>query len=269
MVEADGAVTTERIWLERGPQGYATPGERGDPYNDRFMGGILPQRLQHRTLRQTMDQNQADLECFQQLFSFVISERFSPRPGAWRLARQYNLATMACVGLGLTGAMQLFGVNELCLITIEDPALVDAYLEFEHARNLQAIAVLGELGVDILRRNGFYETGDFYGPDVLARLLTRRLNAEAEAARRGGMVSSYTVNTGLMPILDHLAALKLDSLFGLDIAFKGVARAHQGALDPGPSSTYRYLENRATRQAVRDVLEFRQGRPDPRSACHP
>lgn len=267
---------TERVWWEKEVlhKAYTTPaGElhAAIHYNDLWPHGqdipfYSDFNIGHFV--RPWIRTRSDLECFKQLFLLrdpgeVVAEAGAALMPQFELARQYNLATMACVGMGLTGAMQLFGVNELCLITIEDPALVDAYLEFEHTLNLLAIAALGELGVDILRRNGFYETGDFYGPDVLARLLTRRLNAEAEAARRGGMATSYTVNTGLMPILDHLAALKLDSLFGLDIAFKGVdpqvlrdKLAPTKALWTGPSSTYHIWKSpEATRQAVRDVLE--------------
>ena len=79
-----------------------------------------------------------------------------------------------------------------------------------------------ELGADIIWRNGFYETADFYGPEMLERFLGDRLRREAQAARAGGMLVNYTVHTGVMPILDYLAGLPMDSLFGIDIAFEGV-----------------------------------------------
>ena len=41
-------------------------------------------------------------------------------------------------------------------------------------------------------------------------------------ARAGGMLTTYTVHSGIMPILDYLAGLTVDSFFGIDIAFEGV-----------------------------------------------
>ena len=179
------------------------------------------------------------------------------------LADRYGLATIAHAGSGLTGAMQLCGATELCLLTIENPGLVDAYLEHEHRTNLRTLEVLGELGVDVVRRNGFYETADFYGPAMLDRFLGTRLRGEAAAAREAGMHMSYTVHTGVMPILDYLARLGMGSMFGIDIAAEGVdLRIVRDMLAPltsfwtGPSSTFHLWQGPdATRRAVREVFD--------------
>lgn len=211
--------------------------------------------------------NEADLECFRRLVRMPelneLRTRILPALTQGRaLADKYRLATIAHIGLGLTGAQHLFGAESLCLMTIENPGLVDAYLEYEHRLNLRAIEVFGELGVDIVRRNGFYETADFYGPEMLERFVGKRIRREADAARSAGILTSYTVHTGIMPILDYLARLTVDSYFGIDIAFHGVdlARAHK-TLSPnksfwiGPSSTYHLWKGPdATREAVRKVF---------------
>ena len=117
--------------------------------------------------------------------------------------------------------------------------------------------------IDIIRRNGFYETADFYSPAMLKQFLGERLRREVDAAHAGGSVMSYTIHTGVMPMLDYLAALTVDSLFGIDIAFKGMdlnlvrdSLAHNKSFWTGPSSTYHLWQGPdATRQAVRDVFE--------------
>ena len=212
--------------------------------------------------------NEADLECFKHVRA--LSDTAEVLPGARdlfasarRLADQYQLATIACAGAGLTGAMQVFGSTELCLMTLENPALVDEYLEYEHQINLRTIELLSDLGVEIIGRNGFYETADFYSADTLERFLGKRLRLEADSAKAGGMLTRYTVNTGLMPILDYLASLTTDSFFGIDIAFEGVdLRAIRDRLGPeksfwiGPSSVYHTWKGpEPTRQAVRDVFD--------------
>lgn len=210
-----------------------------------------------------------DLECLELLQ--MPRDRDEIVPDARRavaryfeLARRYGLAVMGgYAGAGLTGAQHLCGAEPLCFMTIDQPELVDAYLEHEHRLNLLQIDVLAELGVDIVGRNGFYETADFYSPAMLERFLARRLTAEAAAVHKAGMVVAYTVHTGVMPILDYLAALPLDSLRGVDIAFNGVdmtqIRDRLGgakAFWTGPSSTYHIWKGpEPTRRAVRDVLE--------------
>lgn len=179
--------------------------------------------------------------------------------GARALAGQWDLATVASVGTGLTGALQLFGATELCLMVVEQPALVEAYVEHEHQLNLLALRSLAGLGVDMVRRNGFYETADFYGPAMLERFLGDRLRAERDAAHAGGMLMTYTVHTGVMPILDYLAGLRLDAHCGIDLAFDGVVPAQvrdklapTSSLWTGPSSTYHLWNGpEPTREAVR------------------
>ena len=213
-------------------------------------------------------QTAGDLECFKCLQvrrdrDEVLDEARVALKPSFQLAERYGLATQAVAGMGLTGAQHLFGAADLCLMTIDDPSLVDAYLEHEHQVNLAKIEILGELGTDIVRRNGFYETADFYGPTMLERFLGQRLTAEAEAAHRAGMVVSYTVHTGVMPILDYLRALPMDSLQGIDIAFGDVdlptvrdKLAGDKAFWIGPSSTYHIWQGPdATRQAVREVFD--------------
>ncbi|MCE5238013.1 uroporphyrinogen decarboxylase family protein [bacterium] len=179
--------------------------------------------------------------------------------GARALAGQWDLATVASVGTGLTGALQLFGATELCLMVVEQPELVEAYVEHEHQLNLLALRSLAGLGVDMVRRNGFYETADFYGPAMLERFLGDRLRAERDAAHAGGMLMTYTVHTGVMPILDYLAGLGLDAHCGIDLAFDGVVPAQvrsklapTSSLWTGPSSTYHLWNGpEPTREAVR------------------
>ncbi len=213
-------------------------------------------------------QTEADLEAFKTIRMIddrpEAAERVRSRAAAARAsADRYELATMAHVGTGMTGAQHLFGVRELCLMTVDNPALVDAYLEHEHQLNLRALELLADCDVDLVRRNGFYETADFYSPAMLERFLGDRLRAERDAAHAGGMLMTYTVHTGVMPILDYLAGLELDSLFGIDLAFPGVepatVRDRLGGVSSfwtGPSSTYHLWKGpEATREAVRRTFE--------------
>ncbi len=179
------------------------------------------------------------------------------------LADRYDLAIVANIGQGLTGAQKLCGAEALCLLTLDNPQLVHDYLALEHELNLAAIQAAAEWGVDVVRRNGFYETADFYSPAMLEQFITGHVRRENELARQAGLLSSYTIHTGIMPLLEHLAGLGFDNLFGIDVAFKDTSMtAIRQKLMPhvslwtGPSSTYHLWHGpEVVRQAVRDIVE--------------
>ncbi len=213
-------------------------------------------------------ETERDLEAFKHVRaldedSAIKARAESAVSAAKELAARWDLATLASCGMGMTGAQHLFGATQLCMMTIENPDLVDAYLAYDHRLNLRALEALGGRGVDMVRRNGFYETADFYSPAMLERFLGDRLRAEQDAAHARGMLFTYTINTGVMPILDYLNGLALDSLFGIDIAFAGVEpqRIHDALCDvssfwTGPSSTYHLWKGpETTREAVRETFE--------------
>jgi len=213
-------------------------------------------------------QDEADLAALRQVMQPLPEDQAREQAvrgtqGSLELARRWDLATVAIAGTGLTGLMQLCGATQLCLMVVEQPDLVDAYLEFEHQLNLLALRSLAGLGIDMVRRNGFYETADFYGPAMLERFLGDRLRAERDAAHAGGMLMTYTVHTGVMPILDYLASLGFDAHCGIDLAFGGVVPARVrdkllcgSSLWTGPSSTYHLWQGpQPTREAVRTTFE--------------
>ncbi len=181
-----------------------------------------------------------------------------------RLADRYQLATIATIGSGLTAAQQIAGAEPLCLLTVDNPDLVDGYLELDHQWILRRIEFAADFGVDIVGRNGFYETCDFYSPAMLERFLGRRLREEAATARQAGLLTRYLVHTGVMPMLDYLRGLDFHCLFGIDIAFHGVdlAAIRDSQEDTksfwiGPSSTYHFYRDdpELIRAAVREVFE--------------
>ena len=188
---------------------------------------------------------------------FIYSE-------AKTLVDEFHLATTVDIGLGLTGAMQLIGAENLCLMTIDQPDLVDGYLELEHQANIRYMEIAAEMGVDIIRRNGFYETSDFYSPEMLERFLGKCLRKETDVVHQAGKLFGYCVNTGVMPILDYLSGFDFDCLMQIDIDDKGIDLAKVkeklgGSMSfwIGPSgNTHMWSKDtEVVCQAVRDVFE--------------
>ena len=83
-----------------------------------------------------------------------------------KLADEYGVMTYAPCGLGLTAALQLFGARQAVLTSMDAPEVVDRYLEIEHTATLARASVLADWGVDVICRNGFYETTDYWSPST-------------------------------------------------------------------------------------------------------
>lgn len=183
---------------------------------------------------------------------------------ASQLAARHSLAVCLDFGMGLTGALQMFGPAALCIAAAEQPDLVDAYLELDHHYTMKSYEIALDLGVDMVRRNGFYESADWYSPAMLEKFLARRLREEIALVREAGKVIGYTLMTGVMPMLDYLAALDFDCIFCLDV-FLGRADAREVrrrlgedmSFWTGPSDTIHMPWERPdeVRKAVRHVFE--------------
>jgi hypothetical protein len=214
-------------------------------------------------------ENHADVACLRHvLLPPGSEEHLAPIRFGYEQTRQladaYDIAVCFHGGLGLTGALQMFGPTELCMLALTDPDLVDAYLDVDHAYNLRNYEIAMDLGVDLVRRNGFYETCSFYSPDMLDRFLRERINEEIRIVHEADRVIGYTMHSGYMPMLDHLAALDFDFLFCTDVFMQDAdpvllnqAIGDRKAFWTGPSDTIHLPYDRPdeVRQAVRTVFE--------------
>jgi hypothetical protein len=165
--------------------------------------------------------------------------------------------------MGLTAALQLFGPRQAVLTSMDAPEVIARFLEIEHTATMGRAEVLADLGVDVICRNGFYETTDFWSPRQIKRFLVPYLEREIEAMRSGGAAVIYTVETGIVPILDILAGLDFDAYHAIEpVLGDQDMRAVQEALCPrhaiwgGVSGPMHIGESgpEQVRQAVRDAF---------------
>lgn len=266
-----------RVWYEDGQihKVYTTPaGELSSSirYDDRWPHGLnIPffSDFNPGHASKFWIESEQDLEAFNYIHrpldgtASLDETRFAIAEVKRRIGDPLNLATYTSGGYGLTGALQVFGPTNLCLLAAENPDLIHRYLEIDHAVNLRMIELALDFEIDIIGRNGFYETSDFYSPRMLEKFLFDKLQAESRLVHQGGAVETYTVNTGVMPMLDYLRRLEVDCLLSIDIAFNDMDlqllyEKMEGTKSfwTGPSSSYQLQEKdpEVTRQAVRDCF---------------
>jgi len=157
-----------------------------------------------------------DVECFKHLCLppderaiAAFSDSFAQTR---RLAERFGVPVVGHVGLGLTLLVQMMGGAQAAAASLESPELVARFLDVEHATNLAMIEVYLKAGVDIICRNGFYETCDFWSPRQVRQWVLPCVNAEARLAHSLGGLVSYTVCTGVLPLLDLYAEAEFDCL---------------------------------------------------------
>ncbi len=182
---------------------------------------------------------------------------------ARKVADQYGVITYAPCGMGLTSAIQLFGPAQAIMLSMDAPEIIERFLEIDHAATMRRAEVLADLGADVICRNGFYETTDFWSPSQIRRFLVPRLKEEIEVMRCGGAAVTYTVCTGIMPMLDILAELDFDGYFSIepalgnqDMRVVAARLCDRHAIWGGVSGPIHIGEGtpQIARQAVRDAL---------------
>lgn len=189
-------------------------------------------------------------------------ERFAAQK---KVADEYGVITYAGCGMGLTAAIQLFGAEQGVVVSMDRPEVIERFLEVEHAATMARAGVLAELGVDVICRNGFYETMDFWSPAQVERLLVPLLREEIGAMKSGGAAVTYTVCTGIMPMLHILADLDFDGYHSIEPALTGQDMQAVAARLCGRHSIWGGLSGpihigegtpEVARQAVRDAFDL-------------
>lgn len=188
-------------------------------------------------------------------------ERFS---GQKKLADEYGVITYAGCGMGLTSGLQLFGAEQGVALSMDRPEVIERFLEIEHQATMKRAELLAEWGVDVICRNGFYETMDFWSPRQVKQWLVPLIDREIEVMKSGGSAVVYTVCTGIMPMLDVLADWDFDGynsiepvLTGQDMEEVAAKLCPRHSIWGGISGPIQIGEGtpEIARQAVRDAFE--------------
>ena len=180
-------------------------------------------------------------------------------------SKRYDIPVISPVGMGLTLALQMFLPEPLMIATLEAPEMVESFLAIEHEINMKNIKLACELGCDVISRNGYYETCDFYSPELLRHFLKDYLIEECELAKSYGKPIVYTLHTGIMPMIDYLKEIPFDAIFGVDPGFPGVdlkvLRTELGekfAFEMGPCSIREFSSDNTqdVRNAINEIVEI-------------
>jgi len=119
-------------------------------------------------------------------------------------------------GVGADLAAWLCGLQNLMLLAMDQPQLLEELLALIAAWNEARMRVVLEAGVDLYIRRGWYEGADFWSPRLYRRFLLTQIQREAALAHEYGALFGYNMTTGALPMLGNILESGVDVILGVD-----------------------------------------------------
>ena len=135
---------------------------------------------------------------------------------AKELADSRGLLVTAGWGVGIEAACWMCGIEELILAAVYDPGFVEEMAQLIARWNQERMQPILDVGVDLFVRRGWYESADFWPPDLFRQFILPSLEKEVHMAHDAGAKFGYIMTTGTMPLLDILLESGIDVLIGVD-----------------------------------------------------
>ena len=119
-------------------------------------------------------------------------------------------------GVGMDMANWLCGMENLMVLSIEQPDFVTDLIEMIHQWNLKRMEVVLSAPVDLYFRRSWYEGRDFIPPKFYRDVILPRLAVEVNLAHEHGVKFGYICTSGTKPMLDIYLQSEIDVLVGVD-----------------------------------------------------
>lgn len=167
----------------------------------------------------------ADLEVLRTLLTAPTAEDVvafrAEAERAKAFCAQHGILLAGGWGVGADMVGWLCGLENMVLMAVERPQLLEDLLATIAAWNEERMRVVLEAGVDLYIRRGWYEGADFWSPDLHRRFLLPIIRREADLAHEHGALFGYVMTTGALPMLDNILASGADVLLGVDPLQRG------------------------------------------------
>jgi len=134
------------------------------------------------------------------------------------LAAERDLLTVAHYGMVGDMACWLCGMEELVMLTVDNPDFVQDFLAVIEDWNRRRMALMLEEGVDLFVRRAWYENADVWSPSQYRRFMLPTLRRDAEMVHQAGARFGYLMSCASMPLLEMMMDAGVDVLLGIDPA---------------------------------------------------
>jgi len=164
--------------------------------------------------------DRSDLKCLEYLLIPPSAEEISEFREISRLSKEFaddrGLLVTGGWGVVMDAACWMCGIEDLIYAAICDPEFVEELAQLIARWNKERMEVILDVGVDLFIRRGWYESSDFWPPDLFRQFILPSLKEEVQMAHEAGAKFGHIMTTGTMPLLDLLLESGIDVLIGVD-----------------------------------------------------
>lgn len=162
----------------------------------------------------------ADLAALEYLFPVenlkdteAISQEYKEKKA---LADEFQVPLFIYLDSGMDWLTWLYPAEEAIMKLVDEPDTIDTLLSQINKAKRKRLEILLEMGVDGVYRRGWYESTDFWNPDIFRKYAMPELKLQVEMVHKAGGVYTYLMMTGIMPLLDDLSKIDFDCLVGVE-----------------------------------------------------
>jgi len=105
---------------------------------------------------------------------------------------------------------------------VMNPDFLKKYVDIVSRWNKAILEIQIDAGVDLIVRRGWYESTDFWAPDLFREFLFKPLKQEIEMAHQAGVYYTYVMNSAAKPMLDIFRDLRFDIYSNIDPMTAGI-----------------------------------------------
>ena len=131
-------------------------------------------------------------------------------------ADQHGVLLVGGWGVGMDMVNWLVGMQQLMLLSMDNPQFVTDLVELIHQWNTQRMEVVLSAPVDLYIRRAWYEGCDFVVPKFYRDVIMPRVKAEVNLAHERGAKFGYICSSGTKPMLESYREIGFDVLIGID-----------------------------------------------------
>jgi len=110
----------------------------------------------------------------------------------------------------------LCGIEELIFMAMEQPEFLERLLGKIAAWNRTRMEIILEAGIDLFIRRAWYETADFWSPDLYGRFIFPHLERDVRTAHQAGSRLAVITTNACTPLEKYYIEADIDVLIGLD-----------------------------------------------------
>ncbi len=119
-------------------------------------------------------------------------------------------------GYGGDAAIWLCGIERAITAPLREPGFLSEILSIIHEWDLVRTKEMLNIGVDVIRHRGWYESPPFWSPEVYKRYFEPLIREEIGIVHKASLKFHYVAVTGIAQLLPILSGLDIDLFDGMD-----------------------------------------------------